>query len=162
MTNSFLTCPHGHELAGENLYIRPSTGTAECRACRRGATLRTSHRAKERFFGLPDGAYEAMLEAQAGCCAICGKSAEDQKRRLSIDHCHVTGEVRGLLCTPCNTGLGSFGDSVDRLGRAVAYLREHDASPELLEAYRAWINREPLAASLVTDRRSIRPQPSDS
>jgi len=46
--------------------------------------------------------YEKMLEAQGGKCAGCGKSADEHRRHLDIDHNHETGEVRGLLCTPCN------------------------------------------------------------
>jgi hypothetical protein len=53
-------------------------------------------------------------------CAICRQPSVGQ--RLSIDHCHETGIVRGLLCSPCNLGLGSFRDSVERLESAIRYL----------------------------------------
>jgi len=51
-------------------------------------------------------------------CAICRRSA----RRLAVDHDHQTNVVRGLLCTPCNQGLGMFRDSVALLRGAIAYL----------------------------------------
>jgi hypothetical protein len=43
-----------------------------------------------------------------------------------IDHNHVTGGVRGVLCTRCNTGLGKFLDGVDLLKKAIAYLEDRD------------------------------------
>lgn len=74
--------------------------------------------------------FEAMLEVQGGVCAICGK--EDARRRedgtpypLSVDHDHASGRVRLLLCGPCNSGLGLFGDDPELLTRAAEYLRLH-------------------------------------
>jgi hypothetical protein len=58
-----------------------------------------------------------MREAQGGLCKICGK-----EKRLVVDHCHETGQVRGMLCFSCNTGIGQLGDSVDMLKAAIAYL----------------------------------------
>lgn len=62
-----------------------------------------------------------MLAAQDGCCGIC-KRREDE-RRLVIDHCHETMEVRGLLCDQCNTGIGLLsGDStIQYLSAAAAW-----------------------------------------
>jgi len=64
---------------------------------------------------------EAFLE-QNGVCAICGGTC--YKINLSIDHCHETGTVRGLLCSNCNAGLGQLGDSESILKRAIIYLRK--------------------------------------
>ena len=74
-------------------------------------------------YGITPEKYDEMLAAQGGVCAIC--KSEDTKHKsdkFSIDHNHSTGEVRGLLCSPCNTGLGLFGDSVDTLMGAASYL----------------------------------------
>lgn len=65
--------------------------------------------------------YERLLEEQGGGCAICG--AKPNGKALSIDHCHHTGAVRGVLCGLCNRGLGYFGDDVDRLMKAINYLK---------------------------------------
>lgn len=64
---------------------------------------------------------------QARCC-ICGrpesaKKPNGQPKRLAIDHCHVSGAMRGLLCQRCNTGLGMFDDDIVRLFNAIKYLR---------------------------------------
>ena len=67
--------------------------------------------------GLTPAAYGALLEKQAGLCAICGTGG-----RLDIDHCHQEGHVRGLLCAPCNKGLGNFRDDPELLAAAARYL----------------------------------------
>jgi hypothetical protein len=51
--------------------------------------------------------YYALFELQGGRCAICHVTPEEMGRRLAVDHNHLTGEVRGLLCSPCNSGLGA-------------------------------------------------------
>lgn len=71
-------------------------------------------------YGLSLIEYKAMFESQTGRCAIC-KSAPTLKR-LSVDHDHKTGAVRGLLCTNCNLGLGNFKDDQEILKAASDYL----------------------------------------
>jgi hypothetical protein len=64
--------------------------------------------------------YDEMLTTQGGKCAICGTTPIG--RRLAIDHCHETGAIRGLLCDPCNRGLGDFRDRPLSLRSAADYL----------------------------------------
>jgi hypothetical protein len=64
-----------------------------------------------------------MFTAQNGCCAICETHAGKGGDKLCVDHDHATGQVRGLLCGRCNTGLGQFKDSVPNLTRAISYLK---------------------------------------
>jgi hypothetical protein len=72
---------------------------------------------------------EAKLKTQGGACAICGhipppdgiKSAA----RLHVDHDHVTGDNRGLLCNRCNPGVGYFQDDPDLLRKAADYIERH-------------------------------------
>jgi hypothetical protein len=73
-----------------------------------------------RNYGMTIEDYEARLEAQGGVCAIC--LAEPGKRRLAVDHDHDSGRVRGLLCSQCNTGLGSLQDDPDLVWLAFQYL----------------------------------------
>jgi hypothetical protein len=74
-------------------------------------------------YGVSLDDYEAMLAAQGGTCALCSRTPENERfKKLSIDHCHVTGRVRGLLCASCNHSLGKLGDTIERLKRAAAYV----------------------------------------
>jgi len=65
-----------------------------------------------------------MFEEQKGCCVICGRHQTEFKTRLAVDHNHKTGEVRGLLCRPCNAGIGLFNENLSRLENAINYLKE--------------------------------------
>lgn len=72
-------------------------------------------------FGIDLDEYDLILSAQDGRCAIC--NGVPRTRRLSVDHNHRTGEIRGLLCSRCNHKLlGSANDSADRLRKAADYL----------------------------------------
>lgn len=75
----------------------------------------------ENNYGLTAAAFDAMLTGQSGRCAIC-RTEEPGGRGWHVDHDHRTGNVRGLLCHGCNTGLGMFRDRPDALLAAVAYL----------------------------------------
>src|SRR5262245_50008280 len=72
-----------------------------------------------RRYGLSPAEYAALLAKQGGACAICRKRS---KGRLCVDHCHLTGTVRGLLCRKCNTALGYLNDDQASLVAALAYL----------------------------------------
>lgn len=78
----------------------------------------------QKLYGISVEQYEEMMQAQEGLCALCGKppSGWGKSRTLHIDHCHETGEVRSLLCTYCNTGLGKFNDNAELLRKAADYL----------------------------------------
>ena len=73
-------------------------------------------------YGIDQAEYDSVLKSQNNVCAICGKTELENGRRLSVDHSHVTGEVRGLLCKMCNKGIGMFEDSVEVLESAIKYL----------------------------------------
>ena len=112
--------------------------TRRCKACQRDVNLRwqqanpasRKHGRSTQLmikYGLTPQRYNEMLEAQRGCCAICGvPEAESRGRnpgRLCVDHDHDTGVVRGLLCSPCNARLGKAAD-VAWLQSAMNYLKE--------------------------------------
>lgn len=58
-------------------------------------------------------------------CKICGST-----ERLNIDHCHSSGKVRDVLCAKCNNGLGCFGDDVEKMKKAIAYIECHLVYPD--------------------------------
>lgn len=74
----------------------------------------------ERKYGITDEAYTALLEEQCQRCAIC--LGTDSNMKLSVDHDHQTGAVRGLLCRACNMGVGIFNEDPAALRRAADYL----------------------------------------
>lgn len=66
-----------------------------------------------------------MFELQSGLCKICTRPlpAHDKPGNyICVDHCHKTGKVRGLLCDPCNVGIGKFEESSTALRRAADYI----------------------------------------
>lgn len=71
-------------------------------------------------YGLNRAAWRALLGAQGGRCGICG--TRDPAGKWHVDHNHATDEVRGILCSRCNTGLGMFRDDPTTLQRAARYL----------------------------------------
>ena len=87
-----------------------------CKKCR-SELGRVGH--LKRTFGLTPDELGALIQGQGGTCAICDGPPQH------IDHDHETGKVRGVLCGPCNMGLGQFGDDPERLSRASRYLRRH-------------------------------------
>jgi hypothetical protein len=70
-------------------------------------------------YGISVEEYEALLKRQGSTCAICRK---ESTQALCVDHCHITREVRGLLCRTCNLGIGHFNDDPRLLHAALAYL----------------------------------------
>jgi len=72
-------------------------------------------------YGLTVEDFEKLSIAQDHLCAICRQPPRG-KKRLSVDHCHETMAIRGLLCDPCNTGLGMFREDPMLLHSAIAYL----------------------------------------
>ena len=92
---------------------------------RPGETLAQAKRNEHVFrtFGLTTTQFDALVEAQRGRCAICGRTEPQKGRtRLVVDHSHVTGKVHGLLCSACNAALGSFQESTEVLMAAIRYL----------------------------------------
>lgn len=95
-----------------------------CRACNRDASL-------QRRYGITSARYDALLAAQNGGCAICGRACSTG-RMLAVDHDHACCPgatscgrcVRGLLCNSCNHAIGKFEDSPAWLRAAANYV-EH-------------------------------------
>ncbi|MDT4941670.1 MAG: hypothetical protein QOJ34_1759, partial [Pseudonocardiales bacterium] len=128
------------------------SATAVCRDCRRARNraYQRKHRAENpdsvrrrnlwRLYRLTPEEYDALRRSQDFKCGICriheaaidvtrlgGRKRADGStstiNRLHVDHCHVTGRIRGLLCPDCNRGLAGFQDDVRRLRSACSYLQ---------------------------------------
>jgi hypothetical protein len=86
------------------------------------------HRLRKQGAKVTKELVDMLYAAQGGVCAICGATAAHAAHPdLHIDHCHASGEVRGLLCQKCNTALGLLGDSPAMLRRAILYLKRAEA-----------------------------------
>lgn len=139
-------CKRGHEFTPDNTRINPN-GARVCRQCARfhkkntylkdKGTPKYKARVKKKnarsnnkkaFFiwkilaayNLKFEDYSQMLIDQSGRCNICSSTRDD----LCIDHNHITGQVRSLLCTNCNTLIGLSHESEDILLKSIEYLKK--------------------------------------
>jgi len=97
--------------------------------------IKASYDQKFNLYGLTKEQFLDLAEKQGYCCAVCNASSKDAPYRLSVDHSHVTNEIRGLLCTSCNFALGVIADDIDALQRAVDYLRSRGTGVFVKETY---------------------------
>lgn len=72
-------------------------------------------------YGITLEDYNRMFTEQEGRCLICGV----KKEKLHVDHNHLTGKVRSLLCFHCNAGLGHFHENTDLINKAIEYLKSN-------------------------------------
>jgi hypothetical protein len=126
---------HGLKDAGQIYSVLEAVGVTELRRGPNPKRGYASLRDRELFvnYGMRLDDYAKMLRAQGGVCLLCGKveTRLGPTRRLaplSVDHDHKTGKVRGLLCSNCNHGIGSFRDDPELIERAIAYLEKHGGS----------------------------------
>ena len=102
--------------------------TSACKPCRHQKYYKNNYdkdahweRQIKRNFNMTPEDYQNMFDSQNGVCAACKKPTEG---KLNIDHCHTTGKVRGLLCGPCNRGLGLLQDNPQTLANLITYLAQ--------------------------------------
>jgi len=85
----------------------------------------------KRFYGITLIEYNKMLETQNSVCAICGNKETRRHFKyntlvdLAVDHNHITGKVRGLLCSSCNKAIGVFKDNIELLESSIIYLKRN-------------------------------------
>lgn len=137
-----------------------------------GPRCASHHRAKKRarrdyshsthileLYGITSEQYQAIYEYQGGKCAICQR-ATGFRKRLSVDHCHETGEIRLLACSPCNRMLGHLRDDPTAFERAAECLRNPPARvalggihfvPSTGAPVRPGINNRAGAKPIITD-----------
>lgn len=96
---------------------------ARMREYRESGKKRVSDRKShlKRKYGITIEQYDEMLAAQGGGCAICGREPREDIS-LHVDHCHITGAIRGLLCFRCNNAIGDFGNDEALLRAAADYV----------------------------------------
>jgi hypothetical protein len=109
----------GKEVAREYRKTTPFKKANNKRAC----TARI-----KRKYGLEPKDFQEMLDVQGNCCAICGDGLikADTRKDPVVDHNHITGNNRGILCRLCNSLLGYAKDSKEVLSKAVSYLNQYE------------------------------------
>lgn len=117
---------------------RPPGLQPRCKVCAAQDTrewnIKNKASARNRYllykYGITEVQYLEMLAKQQNCCAICGTQFSDVWGADApvVDHCHATGNVRGLLCNECNRGLGYFHDNPEALTNAASYIKKGGCS----------------------------------
>jgi hypothetical protein len=92
----------------------------------RDAEMIRKHNLKT-LYGLTVETYEELLENQNHLCLLCTEDFKTYDRTPHVDHDHITGQVRGVLCHHCNLMLGYARDNVDTLQAAIKYLEQFSA-----------------------------------
>lgn len=83
-------------------------------------------------YGITKEEYDLMVKQQNNRCALCDRFETNVNYSsgkiiaLSVDHNHITGKNRALLCSDCNCGLGMFEENIELLEKAILYLRKHE------------------------------------
>lgn len=113
-----VACQEDKPLTDEFWYRHSSGGFRHtCRGCT--GAVAVLHR-----YGVTSAQYNQMLDDQGGGCAICGSTDQGKRSRyeLSVDHCHGSNRIRGLLCTSCNLAIGYLQDDPALCHKAADYL----------------------------------------
>lgn len=117
-------CIHGH-------ITKRMTRTGYCMECQNTRVKKQGRDYSLRSkYSITLAQYEALFLKQKGLCAICNlpeKALEKYQKRikkLSVDHCHDTGKIRGLLCSSCNIGIGNLKHNPELLHKAALYCEQ--------------------------------------
>lgn len=115
-------------------YQRSEKGKETNRRYQRSEKCKSRHRGcrLKRQYKITLEQYDKMFAFQGGVCAICGcpetVKLKNIAKRLSIDHNHITGKVRGLLCHNCNQALGLLGENPVVIKSLLGYIIKNDYS----------------------------------
>lgn len=125
------------------------------RAVRNERRTRSHSKRVEEVYGISAEEYWSIYEAQGGKCAIC-RRATGARKRLSVDHCHLSGEVRGLLDSTCNKLLGHIRDDPSAADRIADYLENPPARAVLSPEDEEWRTCEESDAYEVSSLGRVR------
>lgn len=86
---------------------------------------RANKRQRLKTYNLSEEQYDTLLNSQNNLCAIC-KGPNTVKHDWHVDHNHITGKTRGILCHYCNLMIGHAKESIFRLTQAIEYLKTYN------------------------------------
>lgn len=119
-------CTKCHELKPLDEFHNRREGkkASQCKTCvNTRSRPEVNRRAKlKKAYGISQEQYDEMFKAQGGTCGICKRFIPHRGEHLCVDHCHTSGEIRGLLCGNCNRAIGLLEDSTEFLSNAIKYL----------------------------------------
>ena len=107
-----------------NKYYRFNSPCKFCAHIGRNINYQKAYQRRIKY-NLTQEEYDLMLKKQNYSCEICGIHKDDCPKELCVDHCHETGEVRGLLCNNCNSGIGFFMERQYVMKKAIQYLKSY-------------------------------------
>lgn len=122
------TCTKCNEVKDvTDFYMNGRWRQGACKVCHsKQSQIKAQKNHLRRKYNLSLDEYQTKLENQKYCCSLCGKTQEEEKSALCVDHDHTTGKVRDLLCRVCNRALGLFKDDPQLLRKAADYLERHN------------------------------------
>jgi hypothetical protein len=85
--------------------------------------IKNSYQNKKSLYGITREQFDALVVLQGTACGSCGDDATGSEHTLHVDHCHNTQEIRGLLCSGCNTAAGWLDDDPVKAEKLADYLR---------------------------------------
>ena len=129
------TCGHdGQKVVGNGLCKKCYTTDLRRRHGESGRLKRKTYYLGKKY-GLSYEQYSKMIVNQDNKCRLCLNEFK-VKRHIHVDHCHDTGQVRGIICFKCNQSIGKLGDTIESLERVVRYLKGiGEFLPPKAEAY---------------------------
>ncbi len=121
-----LLCKNGHLKTGENAVQTYSKGNKDGVKCRKCAKDGLRKRKLFNSYGLTLEKYNTLFESQNLRCAICKSDNSGTEREWHIDHDHVSGKTRSILCHHCNLALGHAKDNPKLLRKMADYIESYN------------------------------------
>ncbi len=131
--------PHAGTKRGHQYWCKTCLLEARREGARRPESPNERSKYTLRQYGLTIEQYDALYTAQRGRCAICcadkarwePTGLANRDKYLAVDHDHLTGRIRGLLCSPCNFAIGQMHDNPSILRAAADYLEQGPTTLEI-------------------------------
>ncbi len=120
-TDKTLDCFSPSKIKNNDLICRPCVNKKTRDYFNAHPDLRRHHKFMERY-GINIGDYNKMFADQNGRCLLCLRHQNELPKSLRVDHNHLTGKVRGLLCEHCNIAIGLLRENVEVMQRAINYV----------------------------------------
>ncbi len=136
----YKVCTHCNQEKDETNFNKHKLGkyglNPVCRSCR--TDKQRKHREQNGYsstlkmkYGITYSDFQSMLQTQDYKCKICNCELDLQTlgaKAACVDHNHVTGKVRSILCRNCNTAIGHAKESVEILENMINYIKEYNAT----------------------------------